>query len=210
MKLYPIFFKIENKTVAVIGGGDVAARKVKDLLEAGAFVRVIAPQINKEIHDQDKADKLETIPRAYKQGDIDGANLIFAATNDPELNNNIFEEAEKKGIMINSADDPENCSFYVPSHVRKGDFILAVSTSGTSPAMAALLRRALEKSIPDNIDDILKALKEARKILFELDGLSSAQRGKVLKSLVNDNGLLTEMLKSYEKGNLEIFLKKIS
>ncbi len=211
MNLYPIFVKIEDKIVAVIGGGDVAARKVKDLLKTGAFVRVVAPDINDEIKDLVKnfGDKLALIQREYNEGDLDGVSLVFTTTDDPYLNNEIFKEATEKGLLVNSADDPDNCSFYVPSHVRKGDFILAVSTGGSSPAMAALLRRTLEKDIPDNIEEILNALKEARKILFGFDNLSSSDRGIILKSIVNDNGLLGKLVERFNSGELKEFLRKI-
>ncbi|MCU0822611.1 MAG: bifunctional precorrin-2 dehydrogenase/sirohydrochlorin ferrochelatase, partial [Spirochaetes bacterium] len=130
MKLYPIFLNIENMLAVVVGGGDVASRKVKDLAGAGARIRVIAPDISSEILEfaGKNSNVVEIIQRGYHNGDVNGANLVFSCTDIPELNKAVYIEAREKGIPVNTADDPENCTFFVPSHTRIGELILAVST----------------------------------------------------------------------------------
>ncbi len=212
MNLYPIFFNIENRLAVVIGGGEVAYRKACDLLDAGAKVRIVAPEIHKEIEEikNKNSEKIKIIKREYIFGDIEGASLVYSATDDQDVNKSVYEEATGRGIFINSVDDPENCSFYVPSLVRRGDLILAVSTSGASPAMAAKLRRIIEKCIPSDIEDILDSLREARLILYEFNNLTSSDRGSILKKIVNDDKLLSDLIKHREKGQIKKFLEVFS
>ncbi len=211
MKLYPIFFNIENRLAIVIGGGEVGYRKVKDLIDADARIKIISPEIHNGIKElkNKNINRVDIIQREYQYGDIEGASLVYSSTNDTKTNRKVFEEAEEKGIFINSVDDPENCSFYVPSLVRKGDMILAVSTSGASPAMAAKLRRILEKSIPTDIEDILASLQEARSILKNLNNLTSSDRGKILKKIVNDDNLLSQLISNSKNGQIEEFIKSL-
>ena len=209
MKFYPVFANIRNKPVVVIGGGEVAYRKIQDLLEAGALVKVISPEIHEDITrlHQNNNDSIEIINREYRQGDIDKTYLVIAATDTPEVNSAVFREAEEKCILFNSVDDPPNCSFIVPSMFRKGDLTFALSTSGASPAMAAKLRRICEQNIPENIDIILEALREARTALNDLEELDSPARGRILKKIVNNDSLLNELLEHKIKGLLKDMLK---
>ena len=126
MKLYPVMVNMEGRLAVVVGGGGVAARKVADLMDSGAKVKVVSPQINEEILSlfKDFSD-LEIVKREYEYGDLDGAALVFSATNDRSVNELVFMEAEGRNIFINAVDDPDNCSFYVPSFTRKGDFLFA-------------------------------------------------------------------------------------
>ncbi|MBN2039731.1 MAG: bifunctional precorrin-2 dehydrogenase/sirohydrochlorin ferrochelatase [Spirochaetes bacterium] len=211
MKFYPVFANIRNKPVVVIGGGQVAYRKIQDLLEAGAFVKIISPEIHEKITrlQQDNKDSIEIVYREYKYGDIDKAYLVIAATDTPEVNRTVFKEAEEKCKFFNSVDDPPNCSFIVPSMFRKGDLTFALSTSGASPAMAAKLRRICEQNIPENIDIILEALREARITLNDFEQLDSPARGRILKRIVNDDSLLKKLLEQKNKGLLKDLLKTL-
>ncbi len=198
MKLYPIMVNMNNKPAVIIGGGEVAARKVLDLLEAGAFIKVVSPEINDEIIKSSElySGKVVLLKRKYEKNDLEGAYIVFSATNDSAVNAEVFSEAEERGILINAVDDPPNCSFYVPSFVRKGDLLIALSTAGASPAMAARLRREIEKYIPENIDLVLEKLKTARTLLKEDECFScteSAERGSILKKIVSDDKLLEAM-----------------
>ncbi|PKL16291.1 MAG: siroheme synthase [Spirochaetae bacterium HGW-Spirochaetae-5] len=198
MKLYPIMVNMDSKPAVIIGGGEVAARKVLDLLEAGAFVKVVSPDFNDEILNAQKSytDKLVLLKRKYEKNDLEGAYIVFSATNDSAVNTEVFREAEERGILINAVDDPPNCSFYVPSFVRKGDLIIALSTAGASPAMAARLRREIEKHIPEDIDLVLEKLKTARTLLKEdefFNSLDSSGRGTILKKIVSEDKLIEAM-----------------
>ena len=213
MKLYPVMLNMNARQAIVIGGGDVAARKVTDLLDAGATVKVVSPEFNSEILNlsEQYGERLILIKKVYEKNDLSGAMLVFSATNNSEVNAEVFREAEGKGILINAVDDPPNCSFYVPSFVRKGDLLFSLSTGGASPAMAARLRRDLEKHIPSGIELILEKLNLARTILKDdenFSGMSSSQRGSILKYIVNDDKLLEE-LKSYNNDELAGFLGRV-
>lgn len=208
MKLYPVMLNMEKRLAAIIGGGGVGYRKVKDLLDAGAKIKIVAPELHQGIIKL--ADKnpglIEIVQREYQSGDLDGAMIVFSATDDPELNARILFEAEAKGIFVNAVDDPPNCTFFVPSHARRGDLLLAVSTGGSSPAMAAKIRRILEDHIPENIEKILKALREARTVLQKKSSLSSSQRGSILKTIANDDSLIKKLTEYHKKNKIEKFL----
>ena len=193
MKLYPVMVNMEGRLAVVIGGGGVAARKVADLLESGARVKVVSPQINDEIMNLKENSGLELVKREYDYGDLEGAALVFSATNDRSVNELVFMEAEGLNIFINAVDDPDNCSFYVPSFTRKGDFLFALSTAGAAPAYAARIRRELEKQIPEEIDVLLNKLRRAREILKNekvFSDLESPDRGEILKKVANSDELL--------------------
>lgn len=196
MKLYPVMVNMEGRLAVVVGGGEVAARKVADLLDSGAKVKVISPRFNEEILANKKNSCLELLKREYEYGDLDGAALVFSATNDRSVNELVFMEAEGRNIFINAVDDPDNCSFYVPSFTRKGDFLFALSTGGASPAYAARIRRELEKQIPQEIDILLDKLRRAREILKNeevFSELESPERGEILKKLANSDELLDSL-----------------
>jgi len=211
MKYYPIFIDLKGGHVTVIGGGDVALRKVHDLIEAGALVTVVSPEVHPEIERMAaEKDNPIVIRRSYHPGDLEGAILAFSATDDQEINGAVFREAAERRIFINAVDDPENCSFIVPSSFTRGDLTVAVSTGGASPAMAAKVRRLLERSLPDNIGDILEALKEARAMLKDdprFRGLDTVKRGGVLKAVVANDRLLEELAYHHRAGSLAEFLR---
>jgi len=211
MKFYPIFLDLKDRHVTIIGGGDVALRKVHDLIEAGALVTVVSPDVHPEM-ERMAADKDNpiVIRRGYYPGDLEGAILAFSATDDPEINGAVYREAAERGIFINAVDDPEHCSFIIPSSFTRGDLTVAVSTGGASPAMAAKVRRLLERSLPENIGEMLEALKEARSLLKESDafkGLDPQKRGDILKAIVANDRLLEEMSDHYRSGTLLGFLR---
>ena len=129
----------------VVGGGEVAERKVEALVEAGARVRVIAPEVTVRIARWAEEGRIELERRPYREGDLSGAWLCVAATDDKAVQEAVFSEAEKKGIFCNVVDRPERCSFIVPSVIKRGRLQLAISTSGASPAAARRIRERLEE-----------------------------------------------------------------
>lgn len=210
MKYFPIFLNLHNKRIVIIGGGEVALRKAKDLFDAGAIITIIAPRIHDELA-KICGKNLIHINREYREGDLEGAALAFSATDDPDTNRRVFAEAEARGIFINSVDDPEHCSFIIPSSFTRGDLAIAVSTSGASPAFAAKLRRLIETSLPEHIEQTLEALRNARDILKQnphFSSLSSSQRGDALKKISSDDRLMDELLEHHKSGNIIEFLKK--
>ncbi len=144
MALYPVNLDINGKLCLIIGGGTVASRKVDGLLPCGAVIRLISPEVNSHIADLIRSDVLQWQQRHYRTGDLTGAALVFAATNNPETQSRIVAEARAADILVNVIDSQQACSFQVPASLRQGGLLLTVATGGGSPALAALIKRELE------------------------------------------------------------------
>jgi len=144
LKYYPVFLDIADKKCVVVGGGEVAARKVKRLLDCGANVSVISPELNLELAALKDADRIIHSACEYSREFINGAALIIGATDDEKTNLVISQDAREKGIAVNIVDDPQKCDFILPSIVERGDLVIAISTCGNSPALARHLREELE------------------------------------------------------------------
>ncbi|MCU0847988.1 MAG: bifunctional precorrin-2 dehydrogenase/sirohydrochlorin ferrochelatase [Spirochaetes bacterium] len=212
MKLYPVMVNMEGRSAVVIGGGEVALRKIMDLHEAGARVTVISPHIHPNIFRMAEGSGMILLEKSYEAGDLDGASLVISATDDPAVNNRVFNEAQKNNILVNTVDDPGNCSFFVPSSFKKGDLIVAVSSGGVSPSMSAKIRRDIENSIPGDIEEKLEALREIRDLLkkdSEFSHLKTNERGQILKKIVADDVLLNRALVSNRVKSLKNFITEL-
>ncbi|NOY97819.1 MAG: bifunctional precorrin-2 dehydrogenase/sirohydrochlorin ferrochelatase [Chloroflexi bacterium] len=128
----------------MIGGGAVAARKAAGLVAAGARPVVISPTLHAELENMRAAGQIEHFPRPYQPGDLEGAFLVIAATEDPGLNRQVGEACRRAGVLVNVVDSPQECNFIAPAVVRRGDFVVSISTGGTAPALAARTRATLE------------------------------------------------------------------
>jgi uroporphyrin-III C-methyltransferase/precorrin-2 dehydrogenase/sirohydrochlorin ferrochelatase len=148
MDYFPVFLKIDARPCLVVGGGKVAARKVMLLLRAGGHVTVVAPQICDELQTQSEHDELTLVVREFLPEDIAGKVLAIAATDDTAVNRLVSELASRQGIQVNVVDNPELCSFIMPSIVDRSPVQVAVSTGGASPVLARLLRARLESFVP--------------------------------------------------------------
>ncbi len=143
MPFYPVNLKIQDRFCLIVGGGKVAARKIEPLLVCGARVRVISPMACGRIRDLHESGKIEWLRRGFQPGDLDGAFLVFAATDNREVQEQVLEEARTLGLLVNRVDAPEACTFQVPATVRQGGLLLSVSTEGGSPALSAWIRKRL-------------------------------------------------------------------
>ncbi|MFO7760118.1 MAG: bifunctional precorrin-2 dehydrogenase/sirohydrochlorin ferrochelatase [Desulfobia sp.] len=162
MSYFPVCLDLKDRDCLVIGGGRVASRKVKQLLACGARMTVISPELNSELTVLvDKGD-ISWWKRLYKKGDLDGAFLVIAATDDPAVQSTVYEEAEEGGILLNVADAPQWCHFILPATVRRGDLTVSISTSGKSPALAKNLREQLEEQFEEEYDLLLQLLGSLR------------------------------------------------
>ena len=141
---YPALLVLRGRLCVVAGGGDVAARKIAPLLACEARVRAVAPAFSPTVAALGAAGRVELVPRAYQMGDLAGATLAIAATDDPEINRAVWREAEARGVLVNVVDDPEHCTFTVPASLRRGPLLLTASTDGASPALARAIRERLE------------------------------------------------------------------
>ncbi len=159
MSYYPIAIDLTGKKCLVVGGGNVAFRKARSLVDAGAFVTVISPRIENSFLSLPNTTVLN---REYKKGDIVGYLLVFAATDNEASNKEIFNEAQSNGILVNVVDKPEICSFIVPSVMKRGDLMISVITSGKSPALSKRIRNELEMLYGPEYADYVAMLADAR------------------------------------------------
>jgi precorrin-2 dehydrogenase/sirohydrochlorin ferrochelatase len=162
--LYPINLRLKGARCLVIGGGTVAKGKVLGLLEAGALVTVVAPEINEEIAS---LDGVRVERRAYQLGDLAGYRLVIAASGNPEVNRGVFLEGESSGVWVNAADDPDNCTFTLPARIRRGPLLVTFATGGNSPALASWLRRRYTAEFGPEYEVLIDLLAEARAELLE-------------------------------------------
>lgn len=159
---YPIVVRLAGRPVLVVGGGVIALRKTEGLVASGATITVVSP---------DFADGFESlegvtlVQRRYEPADLDGAWLVVAATNDPVVQQQIFDECETRGVFCNAVDDPDRCSFILPAIERRGPVIVAVSTQGRSPSLAKYLKQHLAAAIPENIEHLADELVAKRKAI---------------------------------------------
>jgi len=184
MGCIPIFLDVTGRECVVIGGGEVAARKIEALLNAGAHVTVVSPVLSQSLDSLAARGLVTHIAREYERGDIRGCVLIYAATDDPKLHRELVAEARALGIPINVVDVPELCTFISPAVVNRGDLQIAISTGGASPAFAARLRRALEDQFGAEYALTLKVLRAARRRLHA-DEIDPADRMRRLKELAD-------------------------
>jgi precorrin-2 dehydrogenase/sirohydrochlorin ferrochelatase len=160
--LYPVFLKLEKLNVLIIGGGEVGAEKLRYMIKSSpdATITLVAETINVEISELlRKNENIKLHLKSYQNSDLEGINIAIVATDDKPLNAHIREEAKRRNILVNVADTPDLCDFYLGSIVTKGDLKIAISTNGKSPTFAKRFREMLEESLPDSIPDLLNNMK---------------------------------------------------
>lgn len=143
MRYYPLFLNLEGRACLVVGGGKVGARKARGLLDSGAIVTVVSPQMDPALETLGSHERLILEKRAYRPEDMAGSCLVFAATDEAVLNRRIQADAVQRRVLCNVADRPDLCDFILPAVVNQGDLSLAITTAGRSPALAKRLRRQL-------------------------------------------------------------------
>ncbi|HEY6448336.1 MAG TPA: bifunctional precorrin-2 dehydrogenase/sirohydrochlorin ferrochelatase [Acidobacteriaceae bacterium] len=158
MSLLPIFLRLEDRPVLVVGAGTVALGKIESLRAARAAITVVAPQATPQIHPLVEIGALAWRKRAFEPADLDGAFLVIAATNSSAVNHAVYEEALRRNILCNAVDDPPNCDFYFGSVIARGDLQIAISTAGESPALAQRLRREIDEQLPRDLGPWLQQL----------------------------------------------------
>ena len=191
MDLYPINLNIANRLCLVIGGGDVAVRKIKELSSCGARVVVVSPEVLPAVERMAEKKEIEWLAREYLPGDAEDAFLVFAATDNRAVQEEIAAEAEERNILFNSVDDPEVSSFHVPARVRRGNFLLTISTGGGSPALAAKLRKHLDAEYGSEYQQFVDLLAAIRKQIVA-DGKGSASHKILFEKLLQLN-ILTQI-----------------
>ncbi|MGO4693312.1 bifunctional precorrin-2 dehydrogenase/sirohydrochlorin ferrochelatase [Paenibacillus sp. 2TAB26] len=173
--------QLKGKRCVIIGGGSVAQRKLQGLLAAGADeIWVISPSLTPQLVSLASDGEINWFQREYNDGDLAGASLVFAATNDKRLNAEIADTADRLGILVNAVDDADKGSFISPSIVRRGDLLLAVTASGASPALSQQIKKELAALYGPEYEEITIVLRRFReKVLNSL--LDEQERQSVLK-----------------------------
>ncbi len=177
-KLYPVFLKLAGLPVVVVGGGAVAASKLAGLLEAGARVTVVAPAIVDAIRARVDAVPVVLVERGFVASDLDGARWVVAAAT-PEVNRQVAAAAAERGLFVNAVDDVASATAYLGAVVRRGSALLAISTGGLAPALAGLVREALEALLPDDLDRWIDVATAAR-VDWKRAGTPIAERRPLL------------------------------
>jgi precorrin-2 dehydrogenase/sirohydrochlorin ferrochelatase len=159
---YPAILLLDGRLAVVIGGGQIAERKVKTLRDAGAKVRLVADTATAKLRRLAEAGELELVERRYERGDLAGAVVAVAATDDEEVNRGVYAEATEAGIPVNVVDNTALCTFIAPSIIRQGDLVVAISTGGAAPALAVRIRERLEREFGDEYARFLALTAELR------------------------------------------------
>jgi precorrin-2 dehydrogenase/sirohydrochlorin ferrochelatase len=182
--LFPAFLKLQGRTCLLVGAGAIAEQKLGGLLEAGASVVVVAPHASSMVVEHARTGILQWRQREFIAADLDGATLVIAATGNPQVNEDVFREAEQRGILCNAVDEPERCHFYYPAVVRRGDLQIAISTNGKSPALAQRLRVELEALFDSTYADWLQWLGQVRDLYFRTH-VAREQRVRTLHQIAS-------------------------
>ena len=193
---YPIFLNIHQKKCIVVGGGEVARRKVEALLERGAIVQVIAPTLCSKLSPLAESKTISVLLRNYEPGDLKDALIVIAATTETETNKKVAMEAKRRGILVNVVDDREQSGFIVPSCLRRGDLTIAIATAGRSPALARKIRARLEKEFGKEYADLANLIGEVRSDLKK-------RRVKVNASIWQDALDLDQLIEMMRAGQIE-------
>lgn len=190
--LYPIFLKVEQLNVLIVGGGNVALEKLSFLLKSSpnAKVQMIAPFFREETITLATKSGIEMIKGVYNNSLLSNKHIVIATTNNINVNIRIYQDCKQRNILVNVADNPPYCDFYMGGIVTKGNVKIAISTNGKSPTTAKRLRQFFEDVIPDNIDDLVKNLNVFRKTIkgdFEekVETLNEFTKGLISKKEVH-------------------------
>ena len=186
MRYYPIHLDIQNTNCLVVGGGSVGTRKVITLLNCGARVTVVSPDMSEQLRKLAVSPALTLQQRPYQTGDLADMFLVIGATDDETLNRQISRDAAQRGMLCNIADRPEICNFILPSIVQRDDLIITISTSGKSPALAKKLRKSLEFRFGEEYGVFLKLMGGIRKKLLSRAHEPEAHK-PIFEQLVNSD-----------------------
>ena len=206
MAFYPININISKRRCLVVGGGSVAARKIASLLDCEALVRVVSPEVCATIATYAQDGRIEWIKRDYHGDDLDGVFLVFAATDQPEVQNRVAQDADQAGVLLNSADTPELCDFQVPAKVRRGNLLIAVSTGGASPALAAQLKQQLLHTYGPEYGILVELLSMVRQQVVGKNRESEENR-QLFHRLLGQN--LAEMIEKRQWEDILLHLESV-
>jgi precorrin-2 dehydrogenase / sirohydrochlorin ferrochelatase len=207
MKYYPVNLDLTNKRCVVVGGGDVAERKVERLLACGARVVVVSTSLNPALAARKKAGQLDHMDRDYEDQALDGAFMVIGATDHSDVNGRISRNAMARGLLVNIVDDPERCNFILPSLVQQGDLSIAISTGGKSPALARKLREELEKQYGAEYQILIGIMGTLRKKILAR-GQPSADNKAIFEELVHSD--LLEAIREKDRDRINAIIHNLT
>jgi precorrin-2 dehydrogenase / sirohydrochlorin ferrochelatase len=191
MPYYPIFLDLNNQNILVLGGGEVAERKIKTLLMYGCTIYISSPHLTPYLQHLVATNKIHRISHESLDTVMDDTFMVIAATDNAEANTNIASQAKKHNLLVNAVDQPKDCNFIMPSIVKRGNLQIAISTAGKSPALAKKIRKNLEHSFPPEYDSLTELLGTIRtKLLFQ--NQPSLKNKLIFQQLADSN--LLEMI----------------
>jgi precorrin-2 dehydrogenase / sirohydrochlorin ferrochelatase len=182
--LFPMFLKMAGRNCLVVGAGKVGEPKIAGLIDTGACIHVVAVEASASVRNWADAGKIHLELRPFTPGDLDGKFLVVVATNSTQLNQLVYNEAQKHGVLCNVVDVPEYCDFFYPAVVHRGDLQIAISTAGQSPSLAQKLRQQLERQFGEGYTAWVKELGETRRLVLASD-LDKQHKFDLLHSLAS-------------------------
>ncbi len=185
-ELYPIFLKVSQLNVMIIGGGNVGFEKLSFLLKSSPNANVVmaAKNFSKDLVELAKKYKIPLMWRPYSKNLLHKQHMVIAATNNKEVNIEIHKDAKAKQLLVNVADTPDLCDFYLGGIVTKGNVKVAISTNGKSPTMAKRLRQFFEEVIPENVDDLVENMNIYRKTIKGSFSYKVSKLNKITQSFI--------------------------
>lgn len=186
--LFPMFLKLEGRQCLVVGAGKIGEPKIGGLLDTGARIRVVSRDASPTVREWAREGKIELELRAFSAGDLDGAFLAVVATNSRSLNERVYHEAQRRGVLCNVVDVPDLCDFFYPAVVRRGDLQIAISTAGQSPSLAQKIRQQLEKQFGPGYAAWVAELGETRRLILASD-LDKERKLELLHTLASREAL---------------------
>lgn len=184
-KLFPIYVKLDGREALVVGAGKIGQSKIQGLLESGASIRVVALEASPQVREWARSGAITLEERVFSLSDLDGVFLVIVATTARSVNEAIFREASKRGILCNIVDVPELCDFFYPAVVRRGDLQIAISTGGQSPILGQKIRQQLERQFPSGYAQWVAKLGRTRRQVLRSD-LAPEEKRFLLQSLASE------------------------
>jgi precorrin-2 dehydrogenase/sirohydrochlorin ferrochelatase len=191
-RLFPMFVKLGNRPALVVGAGRIGEQKIRGLLDTGARIRVVALEATNAVREWAKADRIALEERAFSTTDLDGIFLAIVATGSAAVDESVFDEAQRRGVLCNVVDVPEQCDFFYPAVVSRGDLQIAVSTAGQSPFLAQKLRQQLERQFGPGYEGWVARLGETRREVLG-SSLNPERKRWLLQSLASREAFETEL-----------------
>jgi precorrin-2 dehydrogenase/sirohydrochlorin ferrochelatase len=207
MKYYPVNLDMTNKRCVIVGGGDIAERKVERLLECGAQVTVVSKSLTRVLKARKKTGQMDHIDRDYEAQALDGAFMVIGATDRNDVNERISKDAMARGLLVNIVDDPDRCNFILPSLVQQGDLSIAISTGGKSPALAKKLRKELEKQYGPEYQTLLVIQGILRKRILARDQ-RVADNKAVFEDLVHSD--ILQAIREKDRGRVNTIIHDLT